>query len=212
MAKKLLLLFLITMISTFVHAEEEDTHFDALVKELKTELHQEEAPIRKRDSYDDPQIHFGGALAGSFVSTGDNGSPSGSAMLTGFDFHFGVDLYSPHWVAEGGYRNFGPQKMASNFSASLQEFEVTIVHKSDLQRNLLLRLGGGLSARYLRTTDNHGATGTDQSPDMVALVGLDRVLTPRVSLGPDISLRSPLVHDTAERTSFDASLRLDFHF
>ncbi len=216
MLRKHLFFFLLLSAPTLVQAQEDDGHFDKVVAELKAALNEEQEPAPKRDTdFEDTQIELGGALAGNYLTIGDNGAPEGSAMMKGFDLHFGIDLFSPHWVAEAGFRSFGAEKMASNYSASLQEYELRIVHKSDLQKKLQLRAGAGMSALLLKTMDSRDgrySESLDEAPGWVALIGLDKVVTPKLSLGPELSFRSPLVHDTATRTSLDASLRLDFHF
>jgi hypothetical protein len=74
-----------------------------------------------------------------------------------------------------------------------------------------MRIGGGISEQFLKTAQNGGSS-TSQAPSMIALVGLDKMFSPKVSLGPDVSFRMPLVGGVQEKVSLDASLRVNFHF
>jgi hypothetical protein len=201
--------------STLVYAEE-DTRFDNIVSELKSSLQQETQPIRVVDDpFDSVQMQMGAAVSAGVVNLGTNGSPSGSAMLKGFDVHFGIDLFSSYWAAEGCFRSFGTEDFATHYAASLREFDLKVVHKNDLQSKVKLRMGAGLSARYLTVMDSRNGQyheRTDKTPAFIALIGVDRQLSPVISIGPDISYRSPLIRETSEKASADASLRLNVYF
>lgn len=188
---------------TFVQAQEESS-YDNIVKELKSSL-KEPLPQKKVDD-DSMKINAGAALVGSYVTAN-----AGSAMLSGFDLHLGIELFSPEWLAETSVRSFSQGRIERGSTLSLDEYDLKLVHQSRLQKNLNLRIGGGMAAQYLKTNVG-GNTSSDQTPSLLALVGVDKAFSPKVSLGPDVSYRMPLVSDSSEKGSFDASLRLNFYF
>ena len=197
--------------ATLVQAQEEETGYDSLVQELKSTLKEEEpVPAPPQPMH----VLFGTALAGDYVSIGGNGSPSGGALLGGFDLHAAIEL-APGWLAEATFRSFGSARIARDYAAALQEYDLTLMHQSEFRRHLFFRLGGGLSAQFLKTMDSRNSQyseGTDQTPALALVCGMERELGQRVSLGPDLSYRTSLSHGTAERGSADASLRMNFHF
>jgi hypothetical protein len=193
-----------------VHAQEQD--FDATVKELRGSLADE--PVVPKKEVMIPQAEFGASLIGGYMNVGDNGAPNGGAMVNGFDLHTGVNLYSTNWVAEGVFRDFGPQTYAQNYAASLMQFDVLLVHQALLQNDFGLRVGGGFSASYLKTMDSRVGyqQNTDQTAGLVAIIGIEKLLNSRVSVGPDVDFHAPLTSQTVQRNLVDASLRLNFHF
>lgn len=190
-------------VSTLVYADEE-AGFDSIVRELKTSL-KDPAPSAKVDD-ESTRIIAGAALAGSYVDAG-----AGSTMLSGFDLHLGIELFSPRWTAETSLRSFSTGRVDKTTSISMDEYDIKLVHQGDLQKTLSLRIGGGMSAQYLKTIQAGNSSST-QTPSLIAMVGVDKTLTPRVSVGPDVSYRLPLVNDSSEKGSLDASLRLNFYF
>lgn len=195
--------FGVFLLPTIVHAAEESEGYNAIVDELKSSLN-DEKPIKK-DVSEPAHVEVGGAIVGDYVQVG--GGSSGSVMLTGFDFHIAFDLLTPTWVTEGSYRSFGTSQINKTSSASAQELDFKLIHKSQLPGRTWLRIGGGLSAQTLRTT-----TGTEEGPAAILLLGIDKTLTARVSIGPDVSLHLPISSNSDERGSGDASMRLSFHF
>jgi hypothetical protein len=205
--------FSLFILPTIVQAEE-DSKFESVVADSKASLIDEKPGAHESDPLESVQLEAGGSLVGSYVTIAAPGLPGGSVALKGFDFHLGIELFNPHWLTEGSFRSFGSESVAQNFAASLQEFDLKLVYKSDLQKRMQLRFGLGMSARYLKMMDSRNGYSeiNDQTPALVGILGIERMLTSKVSLGPDISYRAPLVQETSERGSIDASLRLNFLF
>ena len=196
-------LFILSL-STFVYAEEE-TGFDSIVKELKSSL-KDPVPEAKPRYDDSMRVVAGAAFVGSYVSAN-----AGSAMLSGFDLHLGIELFSPEWLAEMSLRSLGNGRAEKGITIGLDEYDLKVVHQNEWRRTINLRVGGGLAAQYLKTSVN-GEVTNNTSPSLLAVVGVDKVFSPKVSLGPDVSFRLPLVRDSGEKGSLDASLRLNFYF
>lgn len=127
----------------------------------------------------------------------------------GIQASFGIDLFSSNWLAEGTARTFNEAEDNAKRPA-LQEFELKVIYRDRLSRQVGIRVGGGLSARYLsvkRPDDTYIYT----TPTSVATMGLDIFMNDTVSFGFDLSGRSAMVADTPDKNSIDTTLRLDFH-
>jgi|GEM_PF-3842519 len=190
--------------STLVRADDDSPGYDAAVRELKADLRNSEPPPPRIDKT--LHIEAGAAFVGSYVD-----ASAGGAMLTGFDIHAGTEIYTPEWLAEISLRSFNSSRASGSASLSMDEYDAKIVHQNDLQKTVALRIGGGLSEQFLKTTDN-GGSHTSQATAFLAMVGLDKMFTPKFSLGPDVSYRMPLVGGADQKASLDASLRANFHF
>ena len=78
---------------------------------------------------------------------------------------------------------------------------------------MLLRAGLGVAARYLDMNTHTSKDSFSQStPTTVVMLGLERKLNANISFGPDLSYRSALVQDTFDKSSWDASFRLNATF
>jgi hypothetical protein len=187
---------------TFVYAQEEG--FDSIVKELKSSL-KDPVPTPKYDS-ESPRVIAGAGIVGSYVNAN-----AGSALLSGFDLHLGVELFTSQWLAEMSLRSFSTARLQGGSTMSLDEYDIKLIHENELQRTLNLRVGGGLAAQYLKTSAN-GNSNTESAPSLIALVGLEKVFSPKLTVGPDLSLFMPLISNSDEKASLDASLRLNFYF
>lgn len=127
----------------------------------------------------------------------------------GIQASFGIDLFSPYWIAEGTARSFGPTD-GSRENVSLQEFELKVIHKDRFSNHLGYRIGAGLSARYMNLHRNQDVQ-TFTTPSGVATLGLDLYLTEKMSFGADINGRTAMISETPDQKSVDATLRVDFH-
>lgn len=192
---------------TLVRADE-DEGFDSLVKELKSSL-KEDVPLKRVES-ESSQMEFGGGVVGSYVAVNENSSSAG-VMLTGFDLHLGIDLLTDRWLAETSFRSFSTSRVGQD-AVSMQDYDIKVIRKSNLQRNLWLRLGGGVAAQFLKTSGPATGDQSQQAPSVVALIGVEKVLSKKFSVGTDASYRLPVIADTSERGSGDATLRLNFLF
>lgn len=193
--------------------------FDGIVNELNRETQTNGAISRSRqtqfiqgkDPFDSIWMHLGVGYSATTQNVSINNDERLYLGLKGVQAAFGIDLFSENWMAEGTARSFA-ESDETTARASLQEFELKMFYKSRLAKNLNLRGGAGLSARYLNL--NHPSVGLVQytTPSSVATVGADIYLNDHISLGAEISARSTMIAETSDRSSFDATLRIDTHF
>jgi hypothetical protein len=128
----------------------------------------------------------------------------------GFQAALGIDLFSDYWLAEGTVRSFGDRDY-TNTTISLKEFDLKVYYRDRLTANVGLRIGGGLSARYLSVSSSMGEF-SYSTPASVAALGLEYFLGRTVSIGAELSARNSLIEETIDRSAVDATLRVDTHF
>jgi hypothetical protein len=196
-----------SLLSTIAQAQE--IGYEDTVAHLKAQLKDEPAPM-KRNPWETVEMNAGLALAASYVSVAQSGANI-DALLKGFDLHMGIDFPNSNWEAEGAFRSFSSERASADYNVSLTELEGKLVHKTEIYESTKLRLGGGLSTRFLKTMDVHGAT-SESSPALVLLAGIDRKLSSKFSFGPDLTYRTPMSSASHEHGSTDGSLRLNLLF
>jgi hypothetical protein len=133
--------------------------------------------------------------------------------MQGFEARLGIDLFSRHWVAEGAIRSYDPENF-NNLEMSLKEFDLTVSFRDRLATPIDYTIGAGMAARYLDFTGTM-PTGVSQhysTPSSILSGGLIFRLNSLLNVGAIASYRSPLIQDTADDGSLDASLRLGGQF
>ncbi len=191
--------------------------YDAIVRELNTAT-SPGARSRARvspDTSDDPlaTVLFHGGVG--FASTLERIRHAGQRIdmhQQGIQAAFGIDLFSDHWLAEGTARSFGGADYGK-YNISLKEFDLKLYYRDRIGPKLGLRLGAGLSARYLRVIDSPRQAGfVYTTPSSVAVIGMEFFVVPGLSIGAELSSRNALIAETSDRNAADATLRLDTHF
>ena len=210
------------MMSTMVWAanEEDDDNnevsFDSIVSELKTST-EDIKPVQDfNDPWEQIGVYGGLGLAANYLDLQIPGATRTSGILKGLQAHFGIDLFTKYLRAEGAFRAFAQDSIDSNVHASLKEFELrTVLLPAPYAKNTL-RLGLGLSARYLdvasRNTLNGWRNQSTSTPASVLSMGVERKISKNFSVGPDLSYRSALIEDTFDKSSWDFCLKMDANF
>lgn len=224
MAKKLARLFTLALgpaaltaalfAPTFpAHAAEdgvEELSYQDLVDQLKAKRKKVTAP-RRTNQLDEINLHASIAMAASFNNYRVS-DRSLSRGMNGFQIGLGIDLFSPQWMAELALRNFGTRESGTETHA-LREVDLKVMHRQSLGSKLGFRAGTGLSTRYIRFTDPvHNVSVSEESPNLIVAGGLDSLLTDRVNIGAELSLRTALVDQSLDRNSADLMVRLETSF
>jgi hypothetical protein len=139
--------------------------------------------------------------------------PNGSAHYMsqrGFQVSLGIDILGPNLTAEGAVRNF-PESDESTTRVSLREFDLKTYLKTRPTGHLTLRGGLGLGARDLSYKKGPD-TFESSTPVSLVSLGADYYVNSRVSLGAEVSARNAMVSEGFDRSSYDATLRMDTHF
>ncbi len=216
------LLFLVFAFSSFsVYAansydsDESGLGYDAIVGELE----KLDVPVPTATESDDPfelaKIHVGFAMLSSYANFQMAAGKGESGLLTGFELSFGIDLFSPNWMALGSIRSYSSEKLGESLRAKLQEFDLKFLYKNYLSRRVQGVFGLGISARYLDLkTEVLGVTQTTKytTPASVVSAGFMARMGKQISVGPEFSYRSAMINETADRNAFDGMLKLDAQF
>jgi len=206
--------------------------FDSIVKQLASKQ-PEVIAQNTGDPLEKVKIHFGIGFTNSFLSYAHNQGRA-DGFHKGFQASLGIDLFSPHWIAEGVVRTFGEANIEDT-RVSLREFDLKLIHVLNPNSFLSFHAGIGLAARYLNVkydvqviadnqpTGTETAGGASQShlvtqerkyttPSSILLVGTSARLTDNLGFGAEISYRSALIDDTAERSAMNMTFRLNTNF
>ena len=214
--------------------------FDGIVDDLS---HLESPPqiqtILTHDSFVDAVFHGSLGFAYSFLDFEDREKDFFEGMQ-GLEINFGINLFSPYWVSEGVFRFFSPQEQESeNFSLSVKEFNLKLIHKPYLGKYFHLRLGAGVLTRYLNlrryskirnrntraerggssvSNDNDSSQADKKSdekfttPALNFILGLEIPISSFVSLGPEVEYAFSLTNRSIDRQSLSAIVRMNTYF
>lgn len=193
--------------------EEEGLGYDALLQKL-SRAEQNSYSSYTRDSLDDVKIHLGVGMANSVFTVAHKDGERTFAAQRGVEVALGIDLFSPSWLAEGTFRNFGDTAY-ENSEIALKEFDLKMIYHTLFTRGWGVRVGGGIAARYLDVRYDGPAGKYEeryQTPASVFGAGLETYLNSKFSLGADASIRNSLIDETPDKTAFDLTLRVNGHF
>lgn len=199
-------------LSPLVHAQSEDySDYDDIVKDLSSGASRTAVAT---DPFDEIMIHGGLGFTSTYVNVHPQGKPGSSGLLTGIEASLGIDLLSREWLAEGAVRSFGTDHLSGQSQASLREFDLKLIYRSYLSSKFIFRIGGGLAARYLKYSDPINFAGTLQqtTPSWIALMGFEIPVAKALSAGFEVTLRTPMISDTIDRTAVDSGFRVSAHF
>lgn len=223
-----LIIFMALFFGLAAQADEEIFGYDEIVEELSQSTAKVKTRVTQPHPFDAGDIHVSFGLINSYLVLGNDHSSRGEGFFRGFQATLGIDLFSPNWIAEISARRFGEQDIEDR-QVALQEYDMKLVFSPRMTRWMRLRLGVGLSARYLDinspasealavTADTAEPTSTEpvsqrfRTPAGIGVFGLEGRIDPHISLGADAALRKALVNETVEESSFEVGLRLGMRF
>lgn len=213
-----LTLFVCTLVLLTQHlavAQDFDSYesYDSIVNELSSSSYTASQASTK-DSFETIRFHVG---VGLVTSTTKISTPLPTTAkdvdLQGFEARFGIDLFTPHWVAESAVRSYNPESYASG-EVHLREFDLLVLYHTSAGRPFDFNIGGGMTARYLtfnNITSRENFARDNTTPSSVFTLGVDFGLTRAFSLGAQISYRNPFVNETADKGSIDGGVQLTGH-
>lgn len=187
--------------------------FDSILEDLSQESSSNlTLPSEEADPFAKIKMHAGVSFLVTHMNLGAINGKRYSGFLNGVQLGFGIDLFSPLWLAEGSIRNYGTDRF-DDLKVSLSEFDLKVIHRPSMTRWLRLRMGGGVAARYLQLAGaSEKANAKYTTPASLFLLGMETQITRVVSFGADVGYRSALVRDTLDRSAIDANLRVEAHF
>lgn len=201
----------ITVDTCFAADDESYSGYESIIKELSASHYSHVNQTAKPNEV--IRFHAGVGMITSRLSLDLPSGLPDATTLRGYEARFGIDLFSPNWIAETAVRTFDPEPIL-NTQLSLREFDLLIVYNNEIGRPLHFNIGGGISARYL---DLQGQIANDIAPSnttpaSILTAGISARFTPQISMGAQVSLRSPIVQETIDRGSLDGSIRLSGRF
>lgn len=193
--------------------------FDSIVEQLNKEsappapvTRYRRANITTNDPFESVWIHFGVGMTGSMQTINLSDGRDLFINQRGVQAALGIDLFSPHLMAETTARSFSESTNRENGKVSLMEFDLKVIYKNKFSRQLGYKAGVGLTARYLNLTLPQEEKISFTTPAALAILGMDFFLTDRFSVGTELSARNSMIGETLDRVSYDATLRMDTHF
>lgn len=205
--------------ATNVRASDDDSYasYEAIVNELTANAN-DNVPVAKED-WDEVAMQGGMSFVTSYVNIGIEvpgvATINNGGLMTGFEGHVGSNLFSRQVRGELAFRAFVPKEMGSEMQANLKDLESRIVFLPRLQDRTVIRMGLGLSARFI-DVEGRIASGSYaySSTDLASSVflGFERKLSPAVSVGPDVAYRSGIDGNPLLKSSWDAAIRLNASF
>jgi hypothetical protein len=207
--KTLLIIFALTSVQAL--AAEDYTGYEDIVRSLQSS----ESRTQMSDApsgIDSVRIHTGIGMVSSRVSLDMPKGFSKSKNLEGVEAIIGIDLFSPRWLAESAVRTFN----STNYSSTeirMREFDLRMVHEIPMSSLLIVRFGGGISARYLNFSGplhspSQAIKNDYTTPASLLLFGARFNFHPRISLGLETSFRSALISETIDDSALDGAVRI----
>lgn len=184
----------------------EEVSYDDLLNELsakKSHLNK-----NQNNSFDDVRLHAGVGYANSFMNIATQ-KQNFNRHASGIQLSLGMDLFSPNWYSEGVFRNYGLTS-SGNEELTLREFDLKLGYTNKLESIWNYTISSGLSNRFLRFTDPTRNIDVDSTtPSLVISTGFNAQVHRNLSLGAEVSARTALVNDTADKNSFDFAFRIN---
>lgn len=207
-----ILIILLTAVNAF--AVDETQSYDEIINSLSNNsISARRGSVDSGLKLDDIRLHASvGAIASRTNLRSGNGLP-GSQAASGAELVMGIDLFSREWLAEGVVRSFHSQEfMSTDFS--LREFDLRVIHEGLIGKASRLRLGSGLSSRYITFSSTPSANVKSEytTPAFVVLAGFKYPMFAGLVLLGDITYRSSMVTDTIDKGAVDAGLRIGGSF
>lgn len=212
--KRLFILLCVTLVQTISYAEENFSAYEDIVRELKSSETQSIRSSIDRENSIPIRIHGDIGFVTSRLNLDLPKTYSQSQGLQGTEVVLGIDLFSPTWRAEGALRSFRTEKFSSG-NISLREFDLRVVREAKVSPAIDFRVGGGMSARYLKLTNLPAEDGLildNSTPASLFLLGLKGSFSPTIALSVDLTFKNRLVNETIDRGSIDGAVRVSGSF
>lgn len=184
----------------------EEVSYDDLLNELSAKKNT--LAKKQNSSLDDVRLHAGIGYANSFSNIAAQ-KQNFNRHVSGIQLSLGMDLFSPNWYSEGIFRNYGLTS-SGNEELTLREFDLKIGYTNKLESIWNYTISSGLSNRFMSFSDPTRNIDVDSTtPSLVVSTGFVAQVHRNLSLGAEVSARTAMVNDTADKNSFDFAFRLN---
>lgn len=168
-------------------------------------------------TFDDVRIHLGASLLQSYQTFSIAPGYQAQGGIRGFQLGLGIDLFSPHWIAQGLLINY-PTAGIEDTTLSSNAFELRLIYDYPILLGVTLHGGMGIGNRYynIKTQSRIGTSVMDGESSFnsgaVSLVaGVEYWPTGEISGGIDLSHHMPMA-SSSEPSSFDLAIQISGHF
>ncbi len=186
--------------------------YDEIVTKLSSyeSVERDPNPAYRSDIRTFSRAHIGLGIAQTFFDADAAALDSSMQNQGGLLINVGVDVLNQHWGLEGSYTNFGTQN-TSGSEIKLREFAIKGLYKPSLNKTWSLRLGLGVSSRFL-DINNPSTNEAYKTPSGLFLFGVDSYISKFISVGADLNFKTAMIDDTIDKNSVDLAFRVDTHF
>ncbi len=186
------------------------TKTELTYEELVNELTEETAKLAQMNQQKPPgpTLHAGVGLLLTSLSIKPR---QDRFQMSGFQVSLGIEVFSPHVIAEGIIRDFGTKTIGPQVYV-LRELEAKLsyrIHPTNTQ--LKYRLGIGSIRQYLDYKDATNAI-KESSPSIVFSSGLESQLNQNIVLCAGIDYREATTSTSIHRNSIDLTFSMEAFF
>lgn len=196
---------------TFVQVAQATSDYEEVsYDDLLTELSAKRRTLTNTNtsSFDTVRIHAGVGYANSFTNISAQ-KQNFNRHATGIQVSLGMDLFSPHWFAEGVLRNFGVTTIGDE-ELDLRELDLKLGYTNNLESIWSFTLSTGLANRFLRFSDpTRNIEVNSTTPSVIVSTGFFAQVHKNISLGAEVSGHSAVISRTADKSSFDFAFRIN---
>lgn len=200
----------LTSTNVWAYDDESYTNYDSIVNELKASADDSSVPEQPDLNWDEVALHVGMAYVNSIPSLRTPAGEPSFGMVNGFEVHTGANLFSKKVRGEIAFRNFMPADNGSGHF-KLRELQARVLALPPINDSNLLRMGIGLSARYMDIELGREFNGSSTTPAANLILGFEHRFTRSIAVGPDVAYYSPL-STTFDKSSWDGAIRLNATF
>lgn len=186
-------------------AEYQEVSYDDLLNELSAK--KKNITNANVSSFDAVRLHAGIGYVNSFTNISAQ-KQNFNRHATGIQVSMGMDLFSPHWYAEGILKNYGLTNIGDE-ELSLRELDLKLGYTNKLESIWSYNLSSGLSNRFLRFSDPTKNIDVDSTtPSLIISTGFNGQVHKNVSLGVEVSAHTAVISRTIDKNSFDLAFRI----
>lgn len=173
-------------------------------------------PIEDESSIlDDVRLHGGLTFISSFQEFALTESRRERGGVRGFALNFGIDLFSPRWIAQGVLVSY-PESTVGEAKISSNGFELRLLYDAPIREAVTVYFGGGLANRAFnikanQTSEHQAVDRSFQSGATVLAAGLEYWPSGSLSAGLELSNHIPMAN-AEEPSSVDLGIKLSGHF
>jgi hypothetical protein len=167
------------------------------------------SPLIGDSTFDEVRIHLGVSLLQSYQTLTVSPGHEIEGGIRGFQLGLGIDLFSPHWIAQGLLVNY-PTASIEDSTLSSSAFELRLLYDYPVLVGVTLHGGAGIGNRFysVKSPVNEGSF---NSGAVSFVAGVEYWPTGEISGGIDLSHHMPMASGQ-DPSSYDLAIQISGHF